>query len=152
MEQELRFLRNHPSSSLFRVVLSLFFFISDNRCSPNPCANGGKCVGNSYGYKCICRPGYSGNKCQSQFCIYDFVCSKSNGLYSTDSILLSSSQQSYLWVSLHICSILSNLGFSVFVFVIVLSVLRITVSDKTFCIFKLYLMQCVFISCINENI
>jgi len=48
-----------------------FLFSKVDKCSPNPCANNGKCEGNSYGYKCICRPGCYGNKCQSK---YIFTC------------------------------------------------------------------------------
>jgi len=47
------------------VFIDVPFVVSVNRCSPNPCKNNGKCVANGYGYKCYCKPGYSGSKCES---------------------------------------------------------------------------------------
>ncbi|XP_068694508.1 uncharacterized protein [Montipora foliosa] len=36
-----------------------------NSCSPNPCKNGATCVDLANGYSCDCKPGYTGNDCQT---------------------------------------------------------------------------------------
>ena len=40
-------------------------FADDDDCDPNPCVNGGSCVDEVNGYRCICRDGYIGDRCQT---------------------------------------------------------------------------------------
>lgn len=35
-------------------------------CIPNPCKNGGQCLGYAGGYKCLCTAGYKGNICDGK--------------------------------------------------------------------------------------
>ena len=41
-----------------------------NMCIPNPCKNGGQCLGYAGGYKCLCPAGYKGNNCDGKFLYY----------------------------------------------------------------------------------
>ena len=43
-----------------------------NMCIPNPCKNGGQCLGYEGGHKCICLPGYKGENCDGE--IFLFIC------------------------------------------------------------------------------
>lgn len=45
--------------------------ISDlNMCIPNPCKNGGQCLGYEGGHKCICLPGYKGESCEGEYLVH----------------------------------------------------------------------------------
>lgn len=70
---------NGPKQSLFNLVLSnralnvypsKTFFPDLNMCIPNPCKNGGQCLGYAGGYKCLCPAGYKGNNCDGKFLYY----------------------------------------------------------------------------------
>lgn len=50
--------------------------ISDlNMCIPNPCKNGGQCLGYEGGHKCICLPGYKGESCEGGYLVNIFYSS-----------------------------------------------------------------------------
>ena len=68
-----------PNIALFNLVLSnralnvypsKTFFPDLNMCIPNPCKNGGQCLGYAGGYKCLCPAGYKGNNCDGKFLYY----------------------------------------------------------------------------------
>ena len=68
-----------PNKALFNLVLSnralnvypsKTFFPDLNMCIPNPCKNGGQCLGYAGGYKCLCPAGYKGNNCDGKFLYY----------------------------------------------------------------------------------
>ena len=41
----------------------VIFILVINYCKPNPCKYGGQCVKRLGGFRCRCRPGYTGVKC-----------------------------------------------------------------------------------------
>jgi len=46
-------------------IVNVRFDVTDaNRCQPNPCRNGGQCVGIQSTYTCLCQSGYAGRNCQ----------------------------------------------------------------------------------------
>ena len=53
------------------LCLNNLFFprcdINLDLCGTNPCQNGGECVdsGNGVRYTCICKPGYTGDNCET---------------------------------------------------------------------------------------
>ena len=40
-------------------------FQPTERCTPNPCNNGGTCVSTDEGFKCVCKPQYAGQLCET---------------------------------------------------------------------------------------
>ena len=42
-------------------------FIDLNMCVPNPCKNGGQCLGFEGGFKCVCPIGYTGLSCDGEW-------------------------------------------------------------------------------------
>jgi len=48
----------------------LFFVNLVNKCASSPCQHGGTCENQVLGYTCTCKPGYSGNNCQTGMSIY----------------------------------------------------------------------------------
>ena len=75
---------SHCSFVSSSVVLSIFiyfiiiFIITADPCSPNPCLNFGVCQRDGLSnYRCQCRPGYSGQNCQSMFHL-TFIFAKSS--------------------------------------------------------------------------
>ena len=45
--------------------LICILFLDMNECSPNLCQNGATCVDLVGSYRCDCKPGYTGNNCQT---------------------------------------------------------------------------------------
>lgn len=41
----------------------LFITAKNSSCLPNPCVNGGTCVGSGDSFSCICRDGWEGRTC-----------------------------------------------------------------------------------------
>ena len=68
-------------------LLYIFCFESGDPCASQPCMNGGLCqpTGINGGYQCVCRPGYSGSRCeiqdacQSNPCMNGGTCRPING-------------------------------------------------------------------------
>ena len=58
------------SNRALNVYPSKTFFPDLNMCIPNPCKNGGQCLGYAGGYKCLCPAGYKGNNCDGKFLYY----------------------------------------------------------------------------------
>ena len=53
---------------MFMVLLLLYLnilFAEMNPCGDEPCLNGGECIEDFPNYICKCKPGYSGNNCES---------------------------------------------------------------------------------------
>ena len=50
-------------SPLFLLSFSDSFAAKNSSCLPNPCVNGGTCVGSGDSFSCICRDGWEGRTC-----------------------------------------------------------------------------------------
>ena len=60
------FVRISEESDLSLNLKVLCFFSQQNPCSNNPCANSGTCQAGftSKGFRCLCRPRFTGENCQ----------------------------------------------------------------------------------------
>ena len=52
------------SSSLLAVDLAPGCGFTDAQCDPNPCSNGGKCIGTWGSFICDCTPQFAGTTCK----------------------------------------------------------------------------------------
>lgn len=54
--------KNGPTRAVHLYIVD---FVDINECSSNPCRNGANCVDRVNSYACICRAGYTGERCQT---------------------------------------------------------------------------------------
>lgn len=52
-----------PWCSLYEDFNKQSWIYCLEKCSPNPCKNSGNCLNMGNTYKCVCKPGYSGENC-----------------------------------------------------------------------------------------
>ena len=71
---------HYKTVACFDALLSL-----DDPCASQPCMNGGTCMRDNGGFRCVCPPGYSGSRCeirdacQSNPCMNGGTCQAING-------------------------------------------------------------------------
>ena len=53
------------------TIILIFLDIDD--CKPNPCKNGATCKDRVNGFKCICKPGFNGTKCETSILIKNYL-------------------------------------------------------------------------------
>ncbi len=69
----------------FSVATCFFSVCLGDACASQPCMNGGTCMKDNGGFRCVCPPGYSGSQCeirdacQSNPCMNGGTCQAING-------------------------------------------------------------------------
>jgi len=62
---------NHLSSSVKKSIETSIYadycIVDINECLLNPCMNGGECVDEFHSFRCVCAPGYAGNRCAKNY-------------------------------------------------------------------------------------
>ena len=56
------------ASKIFGYSITIIYISDINECKSHPCMHGGRCMDRVNAFKCLCKPGYTGTRCETREC------------------------------------------------------------------------------------